>query len=567
MKVVIIGGNAGGASAAARLRRMDESAEIDIFEKTGYISYANCGLPYYVGGVIAEERKLTVQTPQRFKSRFNVNVHVHSEAVGICPGEKTVLIRDAEGGGEYKVGYDKLILATGVSPAGTEAIPAGSGRIFTIHTVEDALKMRAFIQERGPKTAIIVGGGYIGLEMAENLAGQDIRTVVVQRSGQLMKTLDKDISCLVKAYLKKQGVEVVTDAPLSRVSETDAGVSVLAGGREMQADMAVLAMGSMPNTGLAESIGLRLGDKKSVLVDETMRTSDPDIYAVGDAVQITGAAGGPRAALPFAGPANRQGRVAADNICGIPSKFSDLTGASIFKLFDMTAASTGLTERGAAAAGIDYEKVVLPSASHVSYFPGAGELTIKALFSKPEGRLLGAQIIGFEGVDKRIDVAAAAVSCGMTAAQLSGLNLAYAPPYSAAKDPMNVVGSIAENVLSGKVRQYHWDELAAAENDAGATLLDVRTDRETARGMFGGAIHIPLDELRGRAGELDKSKRIYVYCQSGLRSYIACRMLAQLGFDCLNLSGGYGFASKVINELPQTGKDIYPCGDAPQSCK
>lgn len=565
MKILIVGGVAGGASAAARLRRLDESAEIVIFERTGYISYANCGLPYYVGGEITDREELTLQTPESFRSRFAADVRVRSEVTAVDPKSHTVTVRDLEQGRTYTESYDKLILAPGARPIRQDIPGADDPRVFTLRTVEDALALEAFVTERKPKRAVVAGGGYIGLEMTENLMKRGVAVTLVQRSGHLMKTLDYDMSCGVSAYLKKQGVAVVTGAPLARIDAEDGALSVTAGEHHIPADMVLLSLGVAPDTGLAAAAGLKLGLKGSIQVDEHMRTSDPDIYAVGDAVQIRNAVTGESAVIPLAGPANRQARLAADNICGIPSVYGGSTGASVFKLFDMTAASVGLTEAAAGAAGIPCESVVVLSSSHANYYPGAAAMTVKGVFGLRDGKLLGAQITGFGGVDKRIDVAASAVRCGMTASQLADLDLAYAPPYSSAKDPINVIGCVAENVLTGKVRQFHWTDVAAVLRDPAALLLDVRTDRETGRGMIGGAVHIPLDQLRGRVGELDRSKTIYVCCQSGLRSYLACRILSQLGFECRNLSGGYGFASAVMRETPPDEAAAFPCGVRPES--
>lgn len=561
MKIVIVGGVAGGASAAARLRRLDEQAEIVMLERTGYISYANCGLPYYIGGEITEKRSLTLQTPKSFRDRFNVDVRVHSEVTAIDRARRCVTVRSLEDGREYEECYDKLVLAPGAHATQPDIPGAASDRVFTLRTVEDTFRIDEFISAVAPECAVIAGGGYIGLEMAENLTRRGVSVTILQRPAQVMKTLDYDMSCGVRAYLKKQGVTVRIKTEMARIEETDGALSVVTtDGDRLPADMVLLAIGVTPETKLARAAGLALGEKGAIVTDDRMRTSDPDIYAVGDAVQIRHFVSGRPVVLPLAGPANRQGRLAADNICGLDHAYKGATGSSVFKLFDMTVASTGLTERAAADAGIPCDRVVLLSPSHANYYPGAGSMTVKVLYNPESGRLLGGQITGFGGVDKRIDVLATAIRAGMTARELAETDLAYAPPYSSAKDPVNMACCVIENVMTGKVRQFHWSDVDGLRQRTDIQLVDVRTDRETAAGMLPGAVHIPVDALRGRVGELDKQKTLYVYCQSGLRSYIACRMLSQLGYDCVNLSGGYGFLSVVMHDAEPDEKGFYPCG-------
>lgn len=562
-KILIVGGVDGGATAAARLRRLDESAEIIIFERSGYVSYANCGLPYYVGGVIQDRKALSLQTPQSFRARFNIDVRTLSEVTVIDRAEKTVTVRDLRGGTEYREGYDKLILAPGAGAVRTGLPGEDDERIFTLRTMEDTFRIKAFIKERRPKRSVIIGGGFIGLEMAENLMHAGVETVMLQRRDQILPPLDYDMVCELHAHMREKGVDLRFFTSPERFSEEDGRLLVaLKGGEKLGCDMAVLAVGVVPDTKLAADAGLKLGQKGAIVTNTHMQTSDPDIYAAGDAVEVRHLVTGAGTLIPLAGPANKQGRIAADNICGIASEYKGSLGTSILKLFDMTAASAGLNEKTAKAAGIPYDKTVNFSASHAIYYPGAENMTIKTLFDPGSGRILGAQITGYAGVDKRIDVMAAAIRAGMTAAELSQLELAYAPPFSSAKDPVNMAGFIIENVRGGLVKQLHWQDVEALPRDGSITLLDVREPGEYTEGHIDGALNIPLNRLRDRAGELDKSKPVYVNCYSGLRSYIACRVLTGLGFDCYNLSGGWRFYGYVMQNK-RCEKGGYPCGQGP----
>lgn len=560
MKVVIIGAVAGGASAAARLRRLDESARIVVIERTGYMSYANCGLPYYIGGVIEDESELTLQTPESFRNRFNVEVRVHSEALGIDVEKKVVLVRSLRDGREYEEPYDKLILSPGAKPVRPDIAGIDGKRIFVLRNVEDTLRLRRFIDTHKPRRAVVAGGGFIGLEMVENLSGSGVETTLVEMADQVLLPLDADMACSAHALLRGRGVRLILGSPVSGFEETENGIKTFVGGSEpIASDFVVLGLGVVPDSSLAVSAGLRLGMKGSIVVDEHMRTSNKDIYAVGDAVEVVHSVSGLKTVVSLAGPANRQGRIAADNICGINSSYTGSQGTTILKLFDMSFAATGLNERAAADAGIKYDKIVIGPPSHATYFPGAKNMTMKVLFRPDSGVILGAQITGFEGVDKRIDVLATAIRAGMTGSDLAALDLAYAPPYSSAKDPVNVAGCVIENLMTGKVRQCHWHDPAFRHRPADCVFLDVRDEDEFSEGNIDGAVNIPLDELRGRLGELDRSKRIYVNCQTALRSYIACRILAQHGFDCVNVSGGYGFWSSV-KRGSSAGSPAHACG-------
>ncbi len=559
MKVLIIGGVAGGATAAARLRRLDEHAEIVIVERSGYVSYANCGLPYFIGGEITDRGKLTLQTPQSFKNRFNVDVRVRNEALSIDRGAKKVRIRNLETGEEYDESYDKLILSPGARPMVPDVPGVDGERMFCLRTVEDTFAIDEFIAANDVKSAIIVGAGFIGLEMAENLLQRGLAVKIVQRSMRFQPTLDADMAAILRNHMAASGIEIHMNSPIVEYRHTDAGVeAVTAEGAVHEAGIVLLAAGVQPDSRLAREAGLELGGKGAIVVDHHMLTSDPDIYAVGDAIQVRNLVTGVDANIPLAGPANKQGRIAADNICGLDSVYKGSQGSAIMKAFDMTAASTGPTSKQLEAAGIDFDSVVIFPPSHATYYPGAQNMTVKVMFDKADGRILAAQIVGFDGVDKRIDVLATAIRAGMTAFDLVELELAYAPPYSSAKDPVNMAGFVIENILTGKVKQVHWDDALAEDLDG--VLLDVRTVKEFERGHIDGALHIPVDDLRERMGELDKSQKYTVYCQSALRSYIACRILSQNGFDCANVSGGYGFYKKTRTPESPSREVVGPCG-------
>ena len=563
MKVVIVGGVAGGATAAARLRRLDESAEIVMLERTGYVSYANCGLPFYIGGTIEDREELTLQTPESFKNRFNINVRVHNEVTEIHPAEHTLTVRRLDDGSEYTEGYDKLILSPGAKAIRPPLPGIDHERIFTLRTVEDTFRIREFLDREQPRRAVVVGGGFIGLEMAENLIGAGIETTLIQLDDQVLLPLDKDLAGEVQSYLRGQGLRLRLGTGVTGFAPDGAGLKVLIGADDpVPADLVILAIGVAPESDLARRAGLTLGQKGAIAVNNQMQTSDPDIYAVGDAVELTHAVTGRKTLVALAGPANRQGRVAADSICGIGDRYAGAQGSSILKLFGMTAAATGLNERAAQAAGLDYEVAVTYSASHAGYYPGAKNMTVKTLFEPATGRILGAGIVGFDGVDKRIDVLATAIRAGLTARQLTELDLAYAPPYSSAKDPVNMAGYVIENLRAGLVSQYRWDEVASLPTDGSVTLLDVRTPEEVAeQGLIRpDAVNIPLDELRGRLSELDPAKPLYVNCYSGLRSYLACRILSQRGFVCYNLAGGWRFWSYSSQDRVHDATPTHPCG-------
>lgn len=560
MKVVIVGGVAGGATAAARLRRLDETAEIVVFERSGFISYANCGLPYYIGGVIEDEADLTLQTPESFYERFRVQMKVHHEVTAIDRAAKTVTVRNLETGEVFAEAYDKLLLSPGAKPTQPALPGVGLDRLFTLRTVEDTLRIHRFVAEQHPRSVVLAGGGFIGLELAENLREKGLDVTIVQRPTQLMNPFDADMAALIHREVRAHGVRLALGHTVEGFAEANGGVQVLLKDEApLQADMVILAIGVTPDSRLAADAGLELGLKGSIVVNDRMQTSDPDIYAVGDAVQVTHFVSGQPALIALAGPANKQGRIAADNIAGGDSRYKGSQGSSVLKIFSLTAAATGLNETAARRAGLDADAVVLSPMNHAGYYPGGQLMTMKVVYERGTGRLLGGQILGGDGVDKRIDVLATALRAGMTAADLTELDLAYAPPYSSAKDPVNMAGYMIENLLTGKVQQFRLDDLAALPRDGSVTLLDTRTPEEYRRGHADGFINLPLDELRERLGELDPAKPVYVMCQSGLRSYVACRILSQHGFHCYNFAGGYRFYEAVTTDRCQS-RQAFACG-------
>ena len=549
MKVVIVGGVAGGATAAARIRRLDEAAEIIVFERSGYVSYANCGLPYYIGGVIADSEELTLQTPESFYSRFRVAMKVRHEVTGIHPERKTVSVKNLETGEEFEEGYDKLILSPGARPTQPRLPGTGISKLFTLRTVEDTLRIKEHIDRHHPKSAILAGGGFIGLELAENLRELGMEVAIVQRPKQLMNPFDADMAAMIHGEMRRHGGRLVLGQTVEGFAEKDGGVDVLLkDNAPLHADMVVLAIGVTPDTALAREAGLELGIKDSIVVNDRMETSVPDIYAAGDAVQVKHSVTGQDVLLSLAGPANKQGRIIADNICGGDSRYAGSQGSSVIKVFDMTAAVTGINETHGRKAGLDVDTVILSPMSHAGYYPGGRVMTMKVVFEKGTYRLLGDKIVCYEGVDQRIDVLATAIHAGMKATELKDLDLAYAPPYSSAKDPVNMAGFMIDNIAGGILKQWHLEDVDALPRDGSVTLLDARTAGEYARGHIRGFRNIPVDELRERLAEIEKGKPVYVICQSGLRSYIACRILEGQGYEAYNFSGGFRFYDAVRND-------------------
>ncbi len=549
MKAVIVGGVAGGATAAARIRRLDETAEIVVFERSGYISYANCGLPYHIGDVIPDAKELTLQTPESFFARFRVRMKVRHEVIAIHPERKTVLVKELDTGREFEESYDRLLLSPGAKPVLPPLPGIQSDRLFTLRTVEDALRIKEYVHSRIPRSAVLVGGGFIGLELAENLRQLGLDVTIVELGSQLLAPFDADMAAFVHAEVRRHGIRLALQTAVTGFVPAGDGVDVLLKDRPaLHADMVVLAIGVTPDTTLAQSAGLELGLRGSIVVNDRMETSVPDIYAVGDAVQIKNSVTGQDALAALAGPANKQGRIAADNICGGDSRYRGAQGSSILKVFDLTAAATGLSEAAAARAGLKADAVILSPMSHSGYYPGGRVMTMKAVFEKDSYRLLGAQIIGADGVDKRIDVLATAIHAGMDGAQLKELDLAYAPPYSSAKDPVNLAGYMIDNIAAGTLKQWRLADAEALPRDGSVTLLDTRTHGEYSRGHIEGFCNIPVDELRDRLDEIDRAKPVYVICQSGLRSYIACRILEGSGYTAFNFAGGFRFYDAVMHD-------------------
>jgi NADPH-dependent 2,4-dienoyl-CoA reductase/sulfur reductase-like enzyme/rhodanese-related sulfurtransferase len=534
-KVLIVGGVAGGASAAARLRRLDEAAQIIMFERGQHISFANCGLPYYIGGTITHREELLLQTPESFKQRFNVDVRVGSEVVGINRDKKEVEVVEPASNRHYVEKYDQLVLSPGAEPVRPAIAGIDSDKVFTLRNLADMDRIVEFIGANNPRHALVVGAGYIGLEMAENLRARGLSVEIVEMLDQVMPGLDKEMAWFLQRHLIEHGVALRLGDGVGSIQQEGSSLEVtLRSGNKLRCDFAILAAGVRPEVKLAKDGGLEIGARGGIKVNEYLQTSDPDIYAIGDAVEVRDFVLGGAALIPLAGPANKQGRMVADNICGRKHRYSGTQGTAILRLFDLTAAMTGASEKALAKTNVEYEKVYLHPAGHAGYYPGAQPMHIKLLFGKPQGRILGAQIVGGDGVDKRIDVLAVAIRAGMTVFDLMELELAYAPPYGSAKDPVNMAGYVAANILDGTVRVKHFNELKKDD-----FLLDVRTPAEFAKGSVPNAKNVPLGAIRNRLDELPRDRTIHAFCGVGVRSYIACRILEQNGFDVRNLPGGY----------------------------
>jgi len=544
-RIINVGGVAGGATAAARLRRLDEHAEIIMFERGEHISFANCGLPYHIGGVIADRENLLLQTPESFHRRYKVDVRIQSEVLSIDRNAKTVTVQNNRTGETYSVSYDKLILSPGGAPIKPPIEGINSGAVFTLRNVADTDRIKEYIHKNNPRSATVVGGGFIGIEMAENLKEAGLDVSIIELADQVIAPLDIDMACEVHQYLQKKGITLYLGHGFKKINEQKAGLVIELADSSLKTDMVILAIGVRPESQLAKDAGLSINIRGGIVVDRQMRTSDPDIFAVGDAAEVTDFVTGQAAMIPLAGPANKQGRIAADNICGIHSEYPGTQGSAIIKIFDMTVAFTGVNEKTARSLNMNYDKVFLWLPSHAGYYPGSKPMSMKVLFEKESGKILGAQIVGFDGVDKRCDVLAVAINAGMTANDLTRLELCYAPPYSSAKDPVNMAGFAIENVLTGKIKNFHWHEVDSLPRDGSVILLDVRNPHEYAQGHINSFINSPLDSLREHIGELNRSRPVYVHCFSGMRSYIAARILMQNGFNVYNLSGGYRLYSTV----------------------
>lgn len=538
-RVIVIGGVAAGASAAARLRRLDETAEIIIFEKGEYISFANCGLPYYVGGVIPQRHNLLLVSPQTMQERFNIQVRVCSEVTQILPQRKLIEVQNLLSGEKYQEHYDYLILAPGSVPAVPPLEGLDKPNVFTLRSIPDSDIIREYVLKNRPSQAVVVGAGFIGLEMAEMLHHLGLHVTILEASAQVMQPLDPEMASFMHRYIKSAGIDLLLNRRAVRLKGTDQVQRIiLDDDSAMAADLVIMGVGVKPETTLAREAGLAIGPTGGILVNEYLQTSDPSIYAGGDAIEIKDFQTGQEMLLPLAGPANRQGWIIANNICGRNLTYNGAQGTSIVKFGQMTAAVTGLNEKRLQYLGEPYLAIHTNPNSHAAYYPGAKPMAIKLLFTPREGKLLGAQIVGYEGVDKRIDVMATALRAGMTVFDLQELELAYAPPFSSAKDPVNITGYAAANLVNGDVEVIHWPEVPVRVAE-GAFLLDVRTAKEVARGRVPGSYHIHLDDIRSHLEEIPADKEILVYCHSGLRSYIATCTLKQLGYRAVNISGGY----------------------------
>ncbi|MCB5246558.1 MAG: FAD-dependent oxidoreductase [Candidatus Cloacimonetes bacterium] len=556
-RYIIVGGVAGGATTAARLRRMDEHAQIIMFERGEYISYANCGLPYYIGGVISDRERLFVQTPQSFKDRLNVEIRTKTEIISIDRAAKTVTARDLSTGKEYSEKYDKLVLSPGAEPVRPPLPGINDPAIFTLRSVPDTDRIKEYLDEHRVRHAVVVGAGFIGVEMAENLHHKGIMVSIVEMAPQVMTYLDYEMAAQVHQHLKAKNVGLYLGEAVKAFERGEAGLKVrLASGKAIPADMVILSIGVKPDSRLAEAAGLKLGPNKGIMVNDFMQTSDPDIYAVGDAIAMANPITGKTFLTYLAGPANKQGRIAADNIVlGNRRKYCGSINTAIAKIFDITVAAAGISTRVLEQEGIPHITSIIHSSSHAGYYPDALPLTIKIAFSSQDGRLYGAQVVGFDGVDKRIEMLAQIIKHKETVHDLVELEHAYAPPFSSAKDPVNLAGMVAENILTGVSKIIHWNELDGLDPES-SVLIDVRIPMEFSLGSIKGAINIPVDELRGRLDELPQGKKIVLFCGTGHRSYFACRILAQNGFDeVYNLSGGYSTYEQV--QQPQTNEDIF----------
>ena len=540
MKYIIVGAVAGGASTAARLRRMDEHAEIIIFEKGEYISYANCGLPYYIGNVIRNRNKLFVQTATSFQQRFNIDVRISTEVTAIDTVAKTITARKLATGEVYEETYDKLVLSTGAEPVLPPLPGIDSEGIFTLRNVHDTDFIKIYIQGRNVRNAVIVGAGFIGLEMAENFHGLDVDVTVVEMTNQVMPPVDYPVAAIAQQHLRSKGVQLRLNTTVTGFVQKGGHIEVvLNNGEVLHTDIVLLSIGVRPDTKLAAKAGLQLGKAKGIRVNEFLQTSDPSVYAVGDAIEFENPVTHQLMNTYLAGPANKQGRICADNIVlGNVRNYKGSINTAIVKLFDLTVATTGVSSKHLTAAGIEHVLSTTHNASHAGYYPGAKQMTIQLAFAPNDGKLLGAQIAGYDGVDKRIDVLATYIQQQKTIYDLVEFEHAYAPPYSSAKDPVNMAGFVAENILLDRLQVFYWDQLKTIQPDD--LLIDVRRKDEYEKGNIPGAINIPVDELRYRLDEIPGNKRIYIYCEAGLRGYLAQRILRQNGCkEVVNLSGGY----------------------------
>ncbi len=537
-KIAIVGGVAGGSTAAARLRRLDETAEIVMFDKGEYISYANCGLPYYIGGTIEDRKKLLVQTPEGMTARYNFDIRTLSEVTRIDRAKKSIFVHDLKSGQTYEETYDQLILSPGARPI-VPPIPGlnEAKALFTLRNIPDTDRIRSYVDEEKPSQAVVIGGGFIGVEMAENLSDLGMNVTLIEMANQIMPPLDYEMAAIVHQHLRNKGINLILNDGVKAFESNGTKVLSLSG-KEIATDLIILSIGVRPENELAVHAGLSVGKRGGIQVNEYLQTSDPSIYAIGDAIEVKCYINKEPTMIPLAWPANRQGRLVADNIYGKKTPYKGTLGTSIAKVFDYTVATTGNNEKTLKSLGIAYEVVHVHPGSHAGYYPNAFPIALKLIFDKKTGKIFGAQAVGKDGVDKRIDVIATAIKGGLTVLDLPDLELAYAPPYSSAKDPVNMAGYVASNIVEGMIETVQWHEIdTIVEN--GGTLIDVRNTSEFNKGYIKGAINIPVDELRSKLHELPQDEAIYVHCQVGLRGYIATRILRVNGFEAVNLDGGY----------------------------
>lgn len=544
MKTVIIGGVAGGASTATRLRRMDEKAEIIILERGDFISFANCGLPYHIGGVIPERDKLLVITPEKLKKTFNIEARVRHEALSIDTKKKMISVRDLSKGREYSENYDKLVLSPGASPIVPPVEGVDMPGVFTLRSIPDMDRINDFVTEKQPARAVVVGGGFIGLEIAENLQERGIEVTLIEMLDQVMAPIDYEMAAMVHQHLDFKHIRLALGDGLKAINADSPLNVTLQSGKTVGTDMVILSVGVRPETSLAKDASLKLGARGTIAVNDHMLTSNKDIYAIGDAVTVNNIVSSKEVNLPLAGPASKQARIVADNIAGRDMSFKGVQGTSIVKIFDLTVGSTGLNSKQLADLGLPFKNVIIHASNHAGYYPGASPLAFKLLFS-PEGKIYGAQLVGLEGVDKRVDVIATAIRAGLSVYDLEELELAYAPPFGSARDPINIIGFLAGNVLRGDLETIDWNQIDRLDRDKNV-FVDVRDPEELAIGMIEGALNIPLGEIRQRMNEIPRSKRVVIYCQVGKRGYVATRILKQNGFDVINLSGGFKTYSHAV---------------------
>jgi CoA-disulfide reductase len=543
-KVIIVGGVAGGATAAARLRRISEDVEIVLIERGEHISFANCGLPYYIGETIKDRSKLLVQTVKGMSERFNLDIRNLSEVMSINPEKKSVTIKNLQNGEVYEESYDKLLLSPGARPI-VPPIPGLSENttLFTLRNIPDTDKIKNHVDNNNPKRAVVVGGGFIGIEMAENLVDRGIEVTLIEMANQIMAPIDFEMASILHTHLKEKGVHLILENGVQSFAEQGKKV-VLSDGTEIQTDMTILSIGVRPENELAKTAGLELGERGGIVINEYLQTSNEDIYAVGDAVEVVDYMNGTKAMIPLAGPANRQGRIAANNMMGKKEKYQGTLGTSIAKVFDLNVAATGANEKTLKRLGFNYEVVHIHPSSHAGYYPGAAPIALKVIFNKETGKIFGAQAVGADGVDKRIDVIATAIKGGLTVEDLTNLELSYAPPFSSAKDPVNMAGYVATNIIEGDLEHIQWHEVDQIVSEGGL-LIDVREPMEREFGFIEGSISISLNDLRNKLDQIPKDKTVYVSCQVGLRGYLASRILKNNGYQVKNVDGGWKTYSSV----------------------